>query len=535
MKNALDFKTLQDKKTVFVIFILAFIFVLLRNAWVSDDAYITFRTVENFLGGYGLTYNVAERVQTYTHPLWMFLLSGVYFIINRVFNIYFWAELYYLSLAVSLVLSVATVSFLMNRIARSSLMAIMGVTTLLFSKAFVDYSTSGLENPLTHFILVLFLWVFFKEKEITHQTLFQLSLIAALGTLNRLDILLVFLPALIYAFWKVEKKRKGIYVAFLGFLPLILWEIFSLFYYGFLLPNTAYAKLNTGITMARSLRQGFYYYLNSISLDPITLLIIVLAIVMAIMLKKKRQYPIVLGIILYLLYTLRVGGDFMSGRFFAVPFLASLALLTLYKFSELKTYTAIFFVILLFGLTSPRSPLLSFANVEEAFGKIVKIDEKGIADERIQYYSHTGLLLDRRGTVIPGSEYAGKAWKITSENALSVEVTGALGVFGYVRGPDIYIIDVNALADPLLARLPTQDPITWRIGHFKRHRPDGYIATLETGENQIADENLALYYEKLAIITRGEIFDWERIVEIWNMNTGKYDTLLAAYVESGVR
>ena len=33
----------------------------------------------------------------------------------------------------------------------------------------------------------------------------------------------------------------------LGFIPLIAWELFSLIYYGFLLPNTAYAKLNTGL------------------------------------------------------------------------------------------------------------------------------------------------------------------------------------------------------------------------------------------------------------------------------------------------
>ena len=79
MKDTLNFKSTQDKKIVFAIFVLAFIFVVLRNAWIGDDAYITFRTVENFLSGYGLTYNIAERVQAYTHPLWMFLLSSVYF------------------------------------------------------------------------------------------------------------------------------------------------------------------------------------------------------------------------------------------------------------------------------------------------------------------------------------------------------------------------------------------------------------------------------------------------------------------------
>jgi hypothetical protein len=49
-----------------------FAIVVVRTSWLSDDAYITLRTVDNFVSGYGLRWNVAERVQTYTHPLWMF-------------------------------------------------------------------------------------------------------------------------------------------------------------------------------------------------------------------------------------------------------------------------------------------------------------------------------------------------------------------------------------------------------------------------------------------------------------------------------
>jgi arabinofuranosyltransferase len=35
--------------------------------FISDAACITLRTVENFLDGYGLRWNVAERVQSYTY------------------------------------------------------------------------------------------------------------------------------------------------------------------------------------------------------------------------------------------------------------------------------------------------------------------------------------------------------------------------------------------------------------------------------------------------------------------------------------
>ncbi len=34
---------------------------------MGDDAYITYKTVYNFINEYGLRWNIAERVQSYTH------------------------------------------------------------------------------------------------------------------------------------------------------------------------------------------------------------------------------------------------------------------------------------------------------------------------------------------------------------------------------------------------------------------------------------------------------------------------------------
>ena len=48
--------------------------ILIRNLWVSDDAFITMRVIDNFLRGYGLVWNVGERVQVFTHPLWLFVI-----------------------------------------------------------------------------------------------------------------------------------------------------------------------------------------------------------------------------------------------------------------------------------------------------------------------------------------------------------------------------------------------------------------------------------------------------------------------------
>ena len=52
---------------------------------MGDDAHITFRTVWNFVHGYGLTYNPDERVQAYTHPLWMLAITAAHFVTREFF------------------------------------------------------------------------------------------------------------------------------------------------------------------------------------------------------------------------------------------------------------------------------------------------------------------------------------------------------------------------------------------------------------------------------------------------------------------
>ena len=66
----------------------------------------------------------------------------------------------------------------------------------------------------------------------------------------------------------------------------------------------------------------------------------------------------------------------------------------------------------------------------------------------------------------------------------------------------------------------------WRIGHFRHFIPKGYVDSLKSGENKIEDANIALYYDKLSFVVRGELWSWSRLVEIWYLNTGRYNHLL---------
>jgi arabinofuranosyltransferase len=66
-----------------------FSLALVNTAWMSDDAYISFRVADNLLQGYGLRWNIDERVQTFTNPLWVLLNAAAASFNRESWHIYF--------------------------------------------------------------------------------------------------------------------------------------------------------------------------------------------------------------------------------------------------------------------------------------------------------------------------------------------------------------------------------------------------------------------------------------------------------------
>ncbi len=510
-----------------VLVTLLFLVIMFRSAWLCDDAYISFRVADNFVNGYGLTWNVQERVQAYTHPLWLLLFSAVYSVTR---------EAYYTAIAFSMVLSTSVAAFYAWKMTHSWITATLGVLVLTFSICFVDYSTSGLENPLTHVILAIFLWLYLMRADGNGdqtENPFLLSFLAALAAVNRMDSLILFLPALLYVLYR-QRTWGCFWRMAAGSLPVFLWTGFSLFYYGFPFPNTAYAKLNNGMPSSTLAVQGSYYLWNSLKHDPITLATIIGALVVACRQKSPRHICVALGILGYLLYIVKIGGDFMSGRYLTAPLLAAVCLLGSFRWDSIRARrvsTAGIAVLGLFtlGLLIPNAADYG-QTPEEIYPDIVA--ERGICDERAHYYDGTGLLraLQNRDTSFPDFPWVtdGKTMRtiLTAERKKTWTIVSCIGFFGYYAGPDAYCVDAFGLADSLLARLPPTRDLFWRIGHFARAIPAHYIETVRSGKNTLQPAGLAEYYDHLALIIRGDLWSWERLAAIWDMNLGRYNNLL---------
>jgi arabinofuranosyltransferase len=499
-------------------------------AWQSDDAYITFRTMRNVLAGRGLTWNPHARVQCFTHPLWLMILlpwcglSG---------------EVYFTVLTVSILLALAS-ALLLVRLAGARL-ALAGLSILLLSVsgAFVDYATSGLENPLLCLLLGLLLGA--SRVRADHRRLVLMSLVAGLAVLARPDAGIFAAPLLALSFWQYRPRLRATRLVLLGLSPLLAWELFSLVYYGSFIPNTALAKLNLAVPTSWLLHQGALYLLDSLAHDPVTLGAVGAALALSLWKGSAHERALAMGILLYVAYVVRIGGDFMSGRFLCAPFFLSVALLVA-KLADSpprpsrQRYLGLALVaaLILFGIAWPESRWRSRADFGVALGPAGSLHAHGIADERAYYYPSTGLLpvlahhaeLVERGLPVPPyrGAIAGARFARSGQNTA---LWNEAGFFAYFARPDQTVVDAWGLTDPLLARLPYRPDKRWRIGHYDRRIPAGYLDSIASGANRIADPGLAQVYDGLVHILRGSLLSGRRLREIWRFNTGYYAAALS--------
>ena len=479
---------------------------LWRTAWLSDDAYLSFRAADNLVHGFGPRWNVVERVQVFSNPLWTFVVAGIYALTREM-----WAT----ALVVSAGVSLATYGLVIRR--WRTWCVVPGLALLLVSRAFVDFSTSGLENPLLHLLLVAHIGAFVVTEDPRRRAAWVAWTAGLLGA-TRDDTLLLVAPTTFVALralpWK-QALRTGV----TGLSPYIAWKLIALVYYGFPFPNTAYAKLGAGVPTEALARQGLHYFANAISWDPVTLLGIAAGLVVGARSRAPWMRAAAAGIVLYLLYLVRIGGDFMSARFFAAPLVVAV-LVAMQRTAALRPRTAIVATVLLlaYGLAFARSPLRTGKDYRIHILHEKLTDAHGVTDERAHWHRFTNPACRTAGSAMPS--YAGATWgrEQRSSGATGVVRINVVGMRAFYAGPRLHVIEGFGLEDPLLARLPIPRGAAWRIGHFARPIPAGYLESLLAPASGIEDPALRAYDEELRRVTRGPLFDAERWSAIVRLN-----------------
>lgn len=589
LDNAVGNKTLQ--RSICLLVGLFSIAIFLKNAWVAEDAFILLRSVDQFLHGNGFRWNPHERTQVYTSPLWYLLVIA---------STAFCKTLYLNLISLSLLLHAALLA-VMALVLRHAWRWSAAVLLLTVSQAFFDFTASGLEYPLVYLLLATFTLLYLREQHVTDRH--WLALCGGLALITRHDLLFVLTPMLLHLAWVYCRALTGRQLFALACLfagPLTCWTLFSLLYYGFPFPNTAYAKLAIpGLPQTDRLKRGLIYLEVSLKVDPVTPFVIGIAMLKGLTDRNTTGRFVAAGLVLAFAYITSIGADYMIGRFYAPLYMVAVALLVTRSWRDLfiARWTAwplalgigymLYYLIdcnvgaiattidqhhwpvptegqvtntlILCGLlvllscflwqqsrkvaTTLLMLMLSYSTQQydspwqtgyADWGKTSDSDMWWMINttSRERYWIYRWTSLYAWAHRDPTKIFPEHDWCHDGEVAPKVSRLWVSGMTGYCLPIDYIGIDFNGLVDPLMARMPKQPGSAWASGGATRLIPDGYEASLLTGQNQLPDADLARYYDKLGILTRSDkLFSVERLKTIVLFNLGAYEGWRQAYIE----
>jgi arabinofuranosyltransferase len=443
--------------------------IVLYYGWISDDGFITFRYVRNLLDGHGPVYNVGDRVQGYTHPLWLLLLIPVHAVVGEPV-----LTASILGGALTFVAVAYTGFFILRRYQSPRALVFFGLLAALLasSEAWRSFQTSGLENSLSNLLIAVLLVELFRAEG---PRILAMTLLCSLLALTRPDLMLLVGP--LGAYIALRAVREGaVRELIVASLPVLVWAAFALLYYGTVVPNTASAKLGNA-TLAESVSQGLKYLIDWSSYEPGSAVLLAFCAWAGLRLTATlEQRLFALGSAIYFVYVIAIGGDFMRGRFF-VPLLtaaAGLGVLVLLDVWSVRItlmqgwlMAAMLAGIAVLNLASPAPGLPRFNH--------------GIVNER-EFFQEMSL---RRYLADGEIKYAIFNVEQLAELNRFAEACGPFGIrsptagaFSYFARPEITVIDIHGLNDRYIANLddsylsPRQ-----RVGHPSRRIPMSYLAS----------------------------------------------------------
>ncbi|MCR9140980.1 MAG: hypothetical protein NXI24_01820 [bacterium] len=502
-------------RNLFILLCAIFIaWAVLSRIWVAEDAYITFRSVENLYAGHGLVFNPGVYSEASTHPLWTLLLIVIR---GMGLPLHFGAILLGLGFSgAALVLmmkprwstddapTTAAGSDASQTLASPGAGAAVrafpfAALALVSISGFRDFATAGMEYSLV-FLLLTLLFRGFESYRLTERPFAFASLLALLYLCRpELGLMVAY-----YSVWILIEVFRPTDAGFAGRLlgfwrswstlgPLLQWaagillfagsyHLFRGIYYHDIFPNTYYAKSG----LSSYYLQGFRYFFNALWWGPGVVLIVAAVFGLPLLhrfrtLLRPRAYVSYLrelGVVALLsFYVLRVGGDFMAFRFL-LPEIVMLALLADRFFRAAPDLPRR----LLGRLIPDRFPdyvahLALLAIFFACALRPIPLYQGSISDER-QFF-----VRDISGglpTLLTGQNHPwgqrGRTFRdfqsclqlddfwITNSQAQAGCLKGiGLGYFGVAAGPGVKILDEQALPNRDVAQLPVL--VRWRPGH----------------------------------------------------------------------
>jgi arabinofuranosyltransferase len=460
------------------------------HRWLHEDGLINVRVIENLLAGNGPVYNAGERVEAFTSPAQIALVS-----LARVLTLGF-IPVDTLVLLVGVALSVTGLWAALRGavhlwgLGRGGRMLLpVGALAFVAIPLTWDFATSGHEGSVGYAWIGLCFYGMARRgeqlREGTEQRVDRprwLLVLLGSGALVRPEYA-IFSLAFIGFWFAVHRGSAGSRVRTLAWMlgPSVLYQVFRMGYYGLLLPNTALAKLGGPL----GLHEGLYYLGAFVSPFALWLPLVLLVVLAATWLRPATldQRALVAAMAVPALviigYLAWIGGDYVNGRLLVVPVFALLVPVFatdsstfVARTGHLRPVTTVAGVGIVLWAVVAASTLRPPWNATSGDFLDVKYSARELAIRKWVGEPPTSVA-DYEGTFLDGPYRTLMAQRPFSDGDLlvvddnfnggtvvlapgqgPVVASTTIGALGAVGGINVRIIDRLALADPVASHLP---------------------------------------------------------------------------------
>jgi arabinofuranosyltransferase len=471
--------------------------------WVCEDAFIDFRVIGNLLAGNGPVFNVGERVEVYSDPLWVALLTITHEMVPFV-------SLEWLSVVLGLAGTATGVVLggrAMQRLGSSDHDGvIIPIGMLLFSvvAGVWEFATSGLEMGMAFGWIGLSFWLLVRI-ETRRKSAASCAIVMGLGPLIRPEFLLisvVFLVGLACVVaspgWQgaTTVRRRWVFPYLAAIALPVIYELWRMAYFAMFVSNSELAKSGGG----SDLPQGLTYFWNFTS-TYVLWVPFILALLVVVPTTRRwwssgahsrtvvLMTPVVAGLC-DALYVVHVGGDYMEARLLLPAYLCG-CLAVFVDTTQLRTMMVIPVLglvgwsVMCLGALRPSAETSWVNNMHDeranwiydtgqrhpidvsGYGRLLALgaglrtvtDSTPPGHQSMVVLSNPGeAFIDNRGVGPDPVVLAKQIQSFIASNrtpaqsdlkfrvAVDIENIGALG---YVAGPDVYVYDALSLANPI--------------------------------------------------------------------------------------
>ncbi|MFZ2322812.1 MAG: hypothetical protein WAV89_03840 [Ignavibacteriaceae bacterium] len=482
-----------------LIFIIAYYLYLCNKVgFIQDDTYITLQYVKHFADGNGLVFNIGQRVEGFTSLIWVLLLSFTYKLgfniesVSQVLSMTFGA----VNLAMSYFIFYEIAANANNKKTDVNIIKIFAVLSVLItslSGTYYYWSVSGMETSLftMFFLITVYLYLKYYLNNRLNIALpiliFITSLIRPEGNLLfALVIVHLFLSTLFETKFSIKQSLKKVfsknrvkgYVIFLVFFALI--TLFRIIYFGYPLPNTFYAKTSFSI---EQIKTGLDYFISFAS-DYLFYGVLLVAPLYLIRYKEKFVSIsfLLLSVLVFIVYTIFVGGDVLKQYRFFVPVLPLINILS---------YLLLYFVSTTLEDSERRTSLPMLLIMPLAAAVFINIINSSTVESSAKKEKNFVDMMKSNALWL-------KEQSRFSDHKITV-ATSTIGALAYFS--DVNVLDMLGLTEPYIAHYPERiesisgDNVGWKEKKYNaqyvlNRKPDYILFSTQEKPSSYAERAL---------------------------------------------